>query len=82
MKPPKPYSATAFKQQILADAKSLKIAEKWAETIADQTIKHVDQWIKDRGAITTDDLNRVAYKKLKELHPDLAYISKNRGKIL
>jgi len=82
MKPPKPYSASALKQQILTDAKSLKIAEKWAETIADQTVKHVDQWIKDRGTITADDLNRVAHKKLKELHPDLAYIYKNRGKIL
>ena len=82
MKSAKPYSSTALKKQIIADAKSLKIAEKWAETIAEKTVKHVDAWIKGRGTVTEADLNRVAHQKLKTYNADLAYIFKNRGKII
>ena len=76
------YSSSAFKKEIFKNAKSLGIAEKWAETIASQATQHVDSWIKNRGIVTEDDLRRIAYKKLKELNPDIAYIYKNRGKIL
>jgi len=82
MKKPKSYSSAALKTQILADAKSLQIAEKWAEEIAAQTVRHVDAWIKDRGTVTEADISRVAHQKLGELSADLAYIFKNRGKIL
>lgn len=82
MKKPQAYSSTALKKQILADAKSLKIAEKWAETIANKTAKHTETWLKNRGTVTEADINRIAHKKLKELNADLAYIFKNRGKIL
>jgi 2-phosphoglycerate kinase len=82
MKKAKPYSSSTLKRQILADAKALSIAEKWAETIATKTVKHVDVWIKDKGTVTEDDIVRVAHKKLKELNSDLAYIYKNRGKML
>ena len=82
MKSPKPYSAAALKQQILADAKSLHIPDKWAQTIASKAAAHVDTWIKGRGAVTQEDIIRVAHQKLVQLHPDLAYIYKNRGKIL
>ncbi|MCL1839759.1 hypothetical protein FWF89_02025 [Candidatus Saccharibacteria bacterium] len=82
MKKTKAYSSAALKQQILTDAKSLKIAEHWAETMADKTVKYVDDWIKDRGTVTEADINRVVHNQLKELNADLAYIYKNRGKIL
>jgi len=82
MKGAKTYSSSALKQQILSDAKSLKIAEKWAETIAEKTVKHVDAWIKNRGTVTEADITRVAHTKLKEYDADLAYIYKNRGKII
>ena len=82
MKQPKPYSSADLTSQILADAKSLKIPEKWALTVATKTTKHVDQWVKGRGAVTEADINRVATAKLKEYHADLAYIYKNRGRII
>ena len=82
MKNAKEYSSAALKKQIISDAKSLQIPEKWAETIANKTAKHVDTWLKNRGTVTEADLIRVAYTKLKELNPDIAYIYKNRGKIL
>jgi hypothetical protein len=82
MRKPKAYSSAALKKQILADAKSLQIAEKWAETIAAQTVKHVDTWIRGRGTVTETDIARIAYQKLENLNPDLAYIFKNRGNIL
>lgn len=82
MKKPKEYSSAALKKQILANAKSLQIAEKWAEAIADQTTKHVDAWIKNRSVVTEADITRIAHQKLETLNSDLAYIFKNRGKIL
>lgn len=82
MKKPLTYSSAKLKSQIKADARSLGIAEKWAETIASRTAQHVDQWLKDRTTITEADLTRVACQKLRELSPDIAYIYKNRGKIL
>jgi len=82
MKKPKIYSGADLRAQILADAKALKLPEKWAETIADKTVQHVNKWIKGRGAVTDADLSRVAYEKLREYSADLAYIHKNRGKIL
>ena len=82
MKKPRPYSSSDLKKQILADARSLQIAEKWAETIADKTARHVDAWVKGRGAVTAADLTRIAAEKLEGLHPELAYIYLNRGKIL
>lgn len=78
----KPYSSAALKKQLLADAKSLNIPEKWAETIATKTVIHVDAWVKGRGAITEPDIARIAYEKLKQLNADLAYIYMNRDKII
>ena len=82
MKKPQNYSSLALQKQILADAKSLGIAQGWAETIATKTTQHVDAWIKDRGTVTESDITRIAHQKLKQYSPDLAYIYKNRGKIL
>ena len=82
MKKARTYSSAALKKQIINDAKSLHIAEKWAETIAARTVKHVDAWIKGRSTVTEADINRIAHAKLKELNADLAYIYKNRGRIL
>ena len=82
MKLPKIYASKSLRQAVLADARALGIAEKWAETIANKTVDHVNKWIKNRGAVTESDIRRVAYKKLQELNPDIAYIYKNRDKIL
>lgn len=82
MKKKQEYSSKKLKEEILHNAKALNIAEKWAETVADKTVKHVDKWVKGRGAVTESDIRRVASEKLETLNPDIAYIFKNRGKII
>lgn len=82
MKKVQEYSSERLKKEIMANAKSLNIAEKWAETIANKTAKHVDAWVKGRGVVTESDIRRVACEKLEILSPDIAYIYKNHGKIL
>ena len=76
------YSSTALKQEIIKNARSLGLAENWAATIAEQTVKTVDAWVASRSIVTENDIRRVAYKKLKELNADVAYIYQNHGKIL
>jgi len=82
MKKAKIYSSAALKKQIMAEAKSLNIAEHWAEIIANKTVQHVDAWVKNRSIVTETDIDRIACSKLQELNPDLAYIHQNHGKIL
>lgn len=82
MKKVREYSSKQLEKEILADARALGVAENWAKTIADKTVKDVEKWIKKRGAVTEADMRRVAHKKLQELHADVAYIFKNRDKIL
>ena len=82
MKKPKKYSSDKLKAEILALAKSLRLADKWAETIATKTVTHVDKWLEKHTIVTDEDVHRVAYKKLKELSADVAYIYKNRDKII
>ncbi len=78
----KEYSPDDIKSEILFHAKSLRTPVGWAETIADKTAQHVDDWVSGRGSVTDEDLRRIAYEKLKELNPDIAYIYKTYGKII
>ena len=76
------YSRDALKKEILEHARSLHLAPKWAETIAEKTAKNVDAWIKNRGIVTETDLRRVAHQTLKKLSPDIAFVYKNYDKII
>lgn len=82
MKKPYTYSHDKIKQEILLHARSLRLAPKWAETIAEKTATDVDKWIKDRGTVTEDDIRRIAHQTLKKFHPDLAFVYKNYDKII
>ncbi|MDR3297937.1 MAG: hypothetical protein LBT19_00965 [Candidatus Nomurabacteria bacterium] len=82
MKKPHNYSSQALKKEILIHARSLRLAPKWAETIAEKTATAVEAWIRDREIVTEADIRRTAHKTLKKLHPDLAFVYKNYDKII
>ena len=76
------FSARHFTSSILADAKALRIPDGQAEEIAAQALAHIQKWLADRSIVTSDDIRRVTTKKLKTLHPELAYIYCSRGSII
>lgn len=78
----KTFSVEDLKQDILREAKKLKISETVAQTVADRTIEKVGKWIEKRAAVTNDDLNRQIAKELQKYNADLAYVYQNRGKII
>jgi 2-phosphoglycerate kinase len=76
------YSREDLKKEILEHARSLRLAPKWAETIAEKTAKNVDVWIEGRGIVTEADIRRIAHQTLKKLSSDIAFVYKNYDKII
>lgn len=67
---------------ILHEAKILDLQIGAVEDFAKQVAKQVETWAKKRSAITKKDLDLRIAKELKKYHSDLAYVFKNRGKII
>lgn len=76
------YSSAELKNNILLNAKSLRIPEAWAKQIADRVVKNIDKWIADKELITEDDLRKQIVKELKVLEPNLAFAYRNHDKII
>lgn len=76
------FSRRVLKRDILREAKILKIAAGSAEAIADITVEKVAKWADGRGKITEEDLDRIVAKKIEPYNADLAYVFKERGKII
>ena len=76
------FSRKSIIKDIRTEAKVIKIsagsAEKYAEKVADS----VEKWAERREGVTQDDLNRIIAKELAKYNKDLAFIYKNRGKII
>lgn len=71
-----------LREEILREAKVLNMHSGSAEMIADRVIEKVGKWADKRTDMTKEDLDRVTAKALEEYDEDLAYVYKNRGKII
>ena len=76
------FSGAQLKADILKEARALRRPPGAAEQVAERTVKYVEKWLEGRKVVTQDDLDRVTAKKLRELDKDLAYIYRNRDKIV
>lgn len=76
------FSKKALKAEILKEAKVLNRHMGAAEAIADRVVLQVEKWVAGRNVVTKNDIDRVTCEKIKKYDPDLAYIYKNRGKII
>lgn len=83
-KPEKPYkvSKKAIREDILAEAKTLRIHSGFAEQIADRTLVRVEKYLLSHPVVTKIDIERIVYEELKKYNKDLAYIYHNRDKII
>ena len=71
-----------LREEILREAKVLNLHSGSAEIMADKVVEKVSKWASKRTDVTKEDLNRVTAKALEEYDKDLAYVYKNRGKII
>ena len=63
-------------------AKALGIAPGAAEIFIEKTIKSTEKQLKTKKIITEKDLDKIITKELKKYNPDLAYVYKNRDRII
>ena len=76
------FSRKKLVSEIMFEARVLNRHFGSAEIIAEKVADEVEAWAKKRTFITEDDITRVASEKLANYDKDLAYIYKNRGKII
>ena len=74
------------KKELIKDLKinmkALGIPIGAAEVFADKIITEVSKAVKGKNIITAEDLNRYIATAAKKYNGDLAYVYKNRGRII
>lgn len=68
--------------EILREAKIIKIPSGAAQPIAERVAKSTAQWAKKRTMITDEELNERIALETEKYNADLAYVFRNRGKII
>lgn len=69
-------------KELKIDARALDIPMGAAEVFIEKTISAVKKQLKPKTIITDKDLTRTVTKELKKYNADLAYVYKNRDKII
>lgn len=76
------FSKALVVKDIEREARALNIpvgaAEKYAEKIAEK----VEKWVCCRGGVTQADIDSVIAREAEKYNNDLAFVYKNRGKII
>ncbi len=78
----KTFNEKSLRTELKIDAHALGIPAGAAESFIDETLKNVQKSLATKSIITDDDLKRLVSKELKKYHVDLAYVYKNRDKII
>ena len=76
------FSKTFVVKDIMLESKVLGVSEGAAEKFADIVSDRVMKWAERRESITEDDVNTQIAKEIKKYSKDLAFVYKNRGKII
>lgn len=71
-----------LKKSIVAVCLSLKTPDGQAEEIANNVVRTVEGWARDRQEITSADIRRVGSEILKKIHPEAAYLYKQQLTVL
>lgn len=71
-----------LRRELKIHAKAVGIPSGAADTFIDRTIKDALKIIKQKKIITDNDLERAVERELKKYNADLAYVYKNRDKII
>lgn len=78
----KQFSRLGLKRDIMREGRVLNRHSGAVEAIAEKVSLEVEKWVLERPEITKADLNRVTAARIRKYDPDIAYLYRNRGKIL
>lgn len=76
------FSEKELQKDLMRSAKVVGLSVGAAEIIVHKIVKKVAEHLAKRAIITTDDLNRFIAIEAEKYSKDLAYVYKNRGKII
>ena len=76
------FDEKSLRKELKIHARALGIPIGAAESFIDETLKSLQKSLAQKSLITENDLKRLVYKELKKYHADLAYVYKNRDKII
>lgn len=76
------FSKKLIVKDITLEAKILGIASGSAEIFAEKVAEKVAKWAEKRESVTEDDINMQIAKEINRYNKDLAFVYKNRGKII
>ena len=76
------FNEDKIRRELKIDARGLGIPSGAANSFIDRVIKATKKAIKDKPAITENDLIRIISKELEKYNPDFAYVYRNRGKMI
>ena len=76
------FDKKIIKKELMTNAKGLGIPIGAAEIFVDHALKSAEQRLKNKKIITEDDLTRAISRELKKYNAELAYVYKNRDKIV
>lgn len=76
------FDEKKIKKILKIDAKAIDIPSGSADIFIEKTLESVRKQLKNKTIITNKDLERIIAKELKKYNADLAYIYKNRDKII
>lgn len=76
------FNEKELTKSLKIDARALNIPIGAAEIFIEKTISAVKKQLKPKTIITNKDLDRIVIKELKKYNIDLAYVYKNRDRII
>lgn len=76
------FSERKLLNDIMREARVLNLHPGTAEFVAKRAIMKAKQWAEGRSMVTADDLTRVISKELAKYNKDLAFVYKQRDKII
>lgn len=76
------FSKTYVVKDIMLEAKVLGISAGSAKVFAEKVAEKVAKWAERRESVTEDDINTQIAKEINRYSKDLAFVYRNRGKII
>lgn len=78
----KGFSTLSLKRDIMREGRVLNRHVGAMELIAEKVSKEVEKWVLERGEVTKADIDRVTAARIRKYDADVAYLYRNRGKIV
>jgi len=76
------YDLGKLKEDILCEARVLRVRAGFAEIIADKVCVVVEKFLKKHSFVTKEEVEKIVHRELEKYNKDLAYIYHNRDKII